>query len=199
MDQLDHGTRQKSLADDVEDVLSKEMQSMSFQERVLIQEEVHGVTDLCPEETPELIGAALLTMQDCLDAIVYKPIYNQLSASSYLHTSEFRLRFLRREFFNCQKAAERLIRFTEYMCQEYDIDVLERPLRLTDLATKFGAKGKEIMKLFKAGYAQLLPYRDRFGRRVLFTHTKAVAFEDLGKVKPLTRILFMWIQGMKRN
>ena len=185
MDQpdYDHGTRRKALNNDVEELLSREMQSISFQERVLIQEEIHGVADLCPDETPELIGAALHAMQHYLDAIFYKPIYNQVSASSYIHTSEFRLRFLRREFFNSQKAAERLVRFTEYMYQEYGMEVLERPLRLSDLATKFGAQGKEIMKLFKAGYAQLLPYRDRFGRRVLFTHTKSIAFEDLRKVR----------------
>ena len=65
------------------------------------------------------------------------------------------------------------------------MEVLERPLaplRMDDLATKCGSKGKDVMKQFRAGHAQLLPFRDRFGRRVLFVHNEAIAFEDVIKV-----------------
>ena len=50
--------RRKNLDSDVEQLLSKEMKSMFIQERVLIQEEVHGVAELCPEETPVMIAIA---------------------------------------------------------------------------------------------------------------------------------------------
>jgi hypothetical protein len=55
--------------------------------------------------------------------------------------------------------------------------VLERPLRLSDLETKCGSKGKEVMNSFKSGHTQLLPFRDRSGRRVFTTHFKAMAFD----------------------
>jgi hypothetical protein len=57
------------------------------------------------------------------------------------------------------------------MHQEFDFEVLERPLRLLDLETKCGTKGKEVIHSFKSGHTQLLPFRDRSGRRV-FTTTR---------------------------
>jgi hypothetical protein len=154
---------------DFDQFLSREMQSLSMNERTQVQEEIHGVSNLCPEETPEMVDEALKNMQDHLDKIKHKPIYDQLSPFSYLHTKEWRLRFLRCDLFDCQKAAVRLVRFTDYMEKEYDIEVLERPLRLSDLQTKCGDKEKEIMDSFKSGHSQLFPFRDRSGRRIFVT------------------------------
>jgi hypothetical protein len=157
------------LNQDFDHLLSKEMQSLSIYERTKVQEEIHGVSNLCPKETPTMVEEALKNMQKHLDSIRHKPIYNQLSPFSYLHTREWRLRFLRCELFDCKKAAERLVRFTEYMEGEYDMEVLERPLRLSDLQTKGGKRGKEIMDCFKSGHSQLFPFRDRSGRRIFVT------------------------------
>jgi hypothetical protein len=154
---------------DFDQFLSREMQSLSMNERTQVQEEIHGVSNLCPEETPEMVDEALKNMQDHLDKMKHKPIYDQLSPFSYLHTKEWRLRFLRCDLFDCQKAAVRLVRFTDYMEKEYDIEVLERPLRLSDLQTKCGDKEKEIMDSFKSGHSQLFPFRDRSGRRIFVT------------------------------
>jgi hypothetical protein len=74
-------------------------------------------------------------------------------------------------------AAKRLVRFTEYMHQEYDLEVLERPLRLSDVETKCGTRGKEVMNSLKTGHSQLLPFRDRSGRRVFTTHVKGKSFD----------------------
>jgi hypothetical protein len=150
-------------------LLSKEMQLLSVHERAKVQEEIHGVSNLCPEETTEMVEEALKNMQEQLDSIKHKPIYNQLSPFSYLHTREWRLRFLRCELFDCIKAAERMVRFTEYMEKEYDVEVLERPLRLSDLQTKCGKRGKEVMDSLKSGHSQLFPFRDRSGRRIFVT------------------------------
>jgi hypothetical protein len=150
----------------IEKFLSKELESLTVRERTQVQEEIHGVSNLCPEETPEMVEEALKSMQQHLVHIQHKPIYDQLSPFSYLHTREWRLRFLRCELFDCQKAAKRLVRFTEYMESEYDMEVLERPLRLSDLRTKSGKRGKEVMESFRSGHAQLFPFRDRSGRRI---------------------------------
>jgi predicted RNase H-like nuclease (RuvC/YqgF family) len=165
------------LSKDIDDLLSKEMYSLSIQRRTLVQEEVHGVTNLCPEENPTMIEEALKSMQQHLDSIQDKHVYDQISISSYLHTREWRLKFLRSELFDYKMAAERLVRFTEYMQQEYDLELLERPLRLFDLETKSGPKGKMVMESFKSGHTQLLPFRDRSGRRIFVTHFKAMSFD----------------------
>jgi hypothetical protein len=160
------------LSKEIDDLLSKELQSLSIQKRTKVQEEVHGVTNLCPEENPAMMEEALKSMQQHLDAIQTKQVYDQLSPLSYLHTNEWRLKFLRCELYDCKMAAERLVRFTEYMHQEYDLEVLERPLKLSDLETKCGTRGKEVMNSLKSGHTQLLPFRDRSGRRVIAAHVK---------------------------
>jgi hypothetical protein len=125
-----------------------------------------------------MVEEALKSMQQHLDAIQYKHVYDQLSPQSYLHTTEWRLKFLRSELFDCKMAAERLVRFTEYMHQEYDLEVLERPLKLEDLETKTGLKRKEVMKSFKSGHSQLLPFRDRSGRIVHTTYLKGKSVDS---------------------
>ena len=170
------------ISQNVDQILSGEMESLSFKDRNLIQEEIHGVTNLCPEENPQMIQQALREMQDHIDKIENKTVYNQISPFSYIHTDTFRLRFLRCELYDCKKAAERLLKFTEYMNEEFDMEVLERPLMLTDLQTKGGERGKEIMDFFKQGYTQLLPFRDRSGRRVLATNTSALPFDPVLRV-----------------
>jgi hypothetical protein len=74
------------LSKKIDDLLSKELQSLSIQERTKVQEEVHGVANLCPEENPVMIKEDLKTMQHHLDAIQNKHVYDQLSPLSYLHT-----------------------------------------------------------------------------------------------------------------
>jgi hypothetical protein len=157
------------LKQDFDQMLSKEMQSLSIVDRTKVQEEIHGVSNLCPEETPIMVEEALKSMQQHLDCIQHKPIYDQLTPFSYLHTRDWRLRFLRCELFDCKKAAGRLVRFTEYMKREYDMEVLERPLRISDLQSKTGKRGKEVMDSFRSGHSQLFPFRDRSGRRIFVT------------------------------
>jgi hypothetical protein len=165
------------LSKKIDGLLSKELQSLSFQQRTKVQEEVHGVATLCPEESPAMIEEALTSMQQHLDAYQNKYLYDQLSPSSYLHTKEWRLKFLRCELYDSKMAAERLIKFTEYMYQEYDLEILEKPLRLSDLETRGGPRGKEVMDSLKSGHTQLLPFRDRSGRRVVTAHFKAMSYD----------------------
>jgi hypothetical protein len=165
------------LSKKIDNLLSKELKSLSIQQRTKVQEEVHGVANLCPEENPGMIEEALTSMQQHLHAILDKHVHDQLSPNSYLFTREWRLKFLRCELFDCKKAAVRLVRFTEYMHEEYDLEVLERPLRLSDLETKYGPKGKEVLNCLKVGHTQLLPFRDKSGRRVIVAHFKAVNFD----------------------
>jgi hypothetical protein len=166
-----------SLSREIENVLSKELQAVSLQSRTRVQEEIHGVGSLCPEETPLMMEQALLSMQYYLDKIPNKTIYQQLSPFSYLHTRDWMLRFLRCELYDCRKAAERLVRFTEYMAKDFHMGLLERPLCLNDLENNFGSESKKIMEYMKQGTHQLLPFRDRSGRRVISTHAKAMVWD----------------------
>jgi hypothetical protein len=165
------------LSQTIDDLLTREMKSLPIMNRTKVQEEVHGVANLCPEANPAMIKEALTSMNQHLDGIQDKYVYDQLSPLSYLHTEEWRLKFLRCELFDGKMAAERLIKFTEFMHQEYDFEVLERPLMLSDLETKCGPRGKEMMNSFKSGHTQLLPFRDRSGRRVIASCLNGQSFD----------------------
>ena len=184
------GKDPKALCDDVEKELIEEVSKLSMQDRNEIQEEMHGVGTVCPEETPQMMENALKKLQEEIDNIPLKPIYDKLSPFSYVHTKKFRLRFLRCELYDCKKAAERLLRYTVYMEEEYDMEVLERPLRMGDLRTKC-QRGKEVMDSLKSGHSQILPFRDRSGRKIVTTHIQAAfAYDATIRVSPEA---FFWV------
>ena len=163
---------------EVEEILAKEMSALSFQERGLIQEEIHGVANVCPDETPAMMEEALAQMQQTLDSIPNKPdFYNRISASSYIHSTAFRLRFLRCELYDARKAAARLLRFVEYIKEHYDTEVLERPLQMSDLQMN-----KQVMDCFRSGEVQLLPFRDRSGRRIMVTKASTLRHKAVIRV-----------------
>lgn len=165
-----------SLSKEIDDILSKEFQRVSFQNRNKIQEEIHGVSNACPEETPEMVVQSLEGLDKELDAIQEKEIYDKVSPFSYLYTKKYRLMFLRCDLFNAKKAAQRMVNFAEYMFNLYGtMDILERPLRLSDL--KKGDRGKEVMESLKSGHSQLLPFRDRSGRKIWASHSDAMLWE----------------------
>lgn len=170
----------REIPENLDEILARDLKALSFKDRKKIQEEIHGVGSVCPEETPEMVAQSLQLMRGHLDAIPTKTIYDQVSPNSYIHSEEFWLRFLRCELFDCKKAAERFVRFTEYMNDKYGMVVLERPLRLHDLSNK--KFGPPVMKDFKIGSVQLLPFRDRNGRRILAFHGLSMGIPNARKV-----------------
>ena len=173
---------------DADEMLSRELKNVTFQERIQIQEEIHGVADPCPPESPEMIQDALHFMQQHLDAIPHKPIHDKVPSTSYIHAQSFRLRFLRCEVYDTKRAAERYLRFINHMYAEWGSELLLRPLRLSDLETKTGKNRKQIMKLLKGGHAQILPFRDRSGRLIHFCHPEACNHKEHISVCALARL-----------
>jgi hypothetical protein len=80
--------------------------------------------------------------------------------NSYIFHREFRLKFLRADLYDVQKAAHRYLRCIESLLKYYGRYALQRPLTYEDL-------GKECQDALKFGYAQILPSRDRAGRLVV--------------------------------
>jgi hypothetical protein len=157
--------------EDVDELLSKELQELSFQERSNILEEVHGVTCFAPNETPELLQNALQQMNFHLrHSVLHKPAFDlaQTFPKTYTNETEFRLKFLRAELFDAKKSAVRLVKFLELARELYGNQCLQRPVQLSDL----GADGGEALR---SGQWQLLPCRDRSGRRI-FAMVNDMAF-----------------------
>jgi len=73
---------------------------------------------------------------------------------------DFRLRFLRVELFDFKKAALRFVNYFEFVHEFFGFEIAsKRQVRLSDFS-------KEELRFFKKGSFQLLPFRDRRGRRV---------------------------------
>uniref|UniRef100_A0A7S4AGI2 DUF6824 domain-containing protein n=1 Tax=Pseudo-nitzschia australis TaxID=44445 RepID=A0A7S4AGI2_9STRA len=154
---------------EVDNMISKELLELSFYDRNAINEEMHGVRCLAPNETPELLTLAIAGLKQELDAIAYKPAYDkaqiyaqmpQFSRTSYVNTNEFRLKFLRCELFDIRMAAVRLIKYLDLMVELYGLFALQRKVTLKDFS-------KHEMQILRAGYFQMFPFRDRSGRRVM--------------------------------
>lgn len=91
-----------------------------------------------------------------------KKAYNesQQHLDTYVNSKAFRMKILRADLFDEAAAAMRLVKRLEFMKEYYGSEVLRRPPRSSDL-------GKEELELLKSGGMQVLPCRDRSGRRMV--------------------------------
>jgi len=169
----------------VDKLLTKEIMNLSLRDRNNIQEEIHGVKCLATEETPELVEEALnqlayvIEMTPDSEKMAYlqsqeppkdipehqrilQELHNldPLPYSSYVNDVDFRLRFLRCETFDVPKAAKRMLKFLDIALHLFGDYALRRPVRLSDFT-------KEEMRYMRKGRYQVLPNRDRSGRRIM--------------------------------
>lgn len=177
----------------IDDQIAQDFTKLSFHDRNAIYEEIHGVHNPAPDETPEMLANTLHQLSLEIAAIPHKPAfdksqqwnslcnsfptidctqsiysYNKTTIAAgthttYVNTVDFRLRFLRCELFDAKKAAIRIVNYLEMIHDLYggDEELLRRPIGLIDLKTK------EERECLRSGFHQLLPFRDRSGRRVL--------------------------------
>ena len=154
-----------SLPTTVDGLISKELLKLSLRDRNAIDEEVHGVRVLAPAETPELLEASLFRLSEELARIPNdnpsKAAYleSQNLTRTYVNSNDFRLRFLRSEFFDVKKAAHRMIAFLDVASELFGPDALRRPIGIASFP-------KEEERLLRVGNVQLLPFRDRAGRPI---------------------------------
>ena len=154
----------KPVQREIDDLLWKDLQNLSLQDRNAVIEEIHGVQTIAPEETPLMISSALKELAIHIEQMPYeqKTAYlrsQELYPNSYINDRDFRLRFLRCELFDASKAAARMVDFLDMVSDLFGDYVLKRPIQITDFSW-------EEMQLLRRGYFQLLPYRDRSGRRI---------------------------------
>ena len=147
-----------------EDLITKDLLRLSFNDRNAIHEEIHGVKNSFPEETPELLQLSLRGLAIEIARIQDKPAFDRSQRlfphDTYVNTANFRLKFLRCELFDSKKAATRMVAYLEFLDDLFEGNFfLQRPIRITDLS-------KAEMKLLRLGIWQLLPYRDRSGRPI---------------------------------
>jgi len=184
----------------VEKLLAKEFLSLSFRDRNAISEEMHGVSCMLVEENPEMINESLVKLDYEISLIPskYKKMYelcknrygNRTSSEpggSYVNDVNFRLRFLRSEVFNATHAASKLTGFLNVVVDLFGDYALQRPIRLSDFE-------EDELQVFRMGNQQLLPFRDRSGRRIITgVEGLAMQFEEALRFKILYYLT--WVAG----
>lgn len=86
---------------------------------------------------------------------------NSVKSKCYINDDKIRLRFLRSECFDVEKAVARFVHFLDYNSDLFGDFVCERQIGLSDICSS------DQEATFKASRCQYLPFRDRSGRRVL--------------------------------
>ena len=150
--------------------VSEALFNLSHRDRNEIYEEIHGVACRAREETPELLEDSLEEFHMELAKIDHKPAYDKACeilkshppghAESYIHTKCYKQRFLRCELFDASKAAKRYCKYLDLVFQLHGEKALRRPIRMADL-------NREEMSVLREGQYQVLPVRDRSGRRMV--------------------------------
>lgn len=167
---------------DIDSLLSKELMEMNFKDRTDISEEVHGVKNMAVPETEPVRDDALAMLQNhitnCMPPSETTAFDRALSLpKTYVNDDEFRLMFLRSELFDIEASAKRMMTYLDLISGLFGNEVLARPLRSTDF------KGKEEKAALRGGLVQLLPYRDRSGRRIMVVLSDIMSQSHIMRVK----------------
>mmetsp|Transcript_24238 Transcript_24238/g.67133 ORF Transcript_24238/g.67133 Transcript_24238/m.67133 type:complete len:498 (+) Transcript_24238:161-1654(+) len=155
----------------MEELWAKELYETNANDREVINDEVHGV----PVSSMDTNREQNWTEQHyCLYLRMFEieletkiPLESKQTyqmgidlGSSYIQSREFRFRFIRAERYDISKAVHRYCNCLDFLLEFFGEVALLRPLPLRDLT-------KNEMKFLKEGYIQVLPSRDRLGRRIL--------------------------------
>jgi len=122
------------------------------------------------------------------DETIPKPSYIYTENHYAIDDGKFRLRFLRVELFDVPKAVTRFLRYLNFTYEFWGTIALERPIHVTDLLNN-----KEDRTYLKKGYHQIIPFRDRSGRKVVVN--LGFDFDCLASYFENLRGGFMW-KGM---
>jgi hypothetical protein len=96
---------------------------------------------------------------------------------SYIHGDDFRLRFLRCDLFDVPRAARRLVTYLDMLLELFGDYALRRPICLSDFS-------KEELRHMRKGMIQVLPYRDRSGRRIMIAFPE----EEVSQIPPFVKV-----------
>ena len=157
--QNDSATRQEMKPS--EDFLASEFSKLSVQERSQALDDLHCVgEDL--EDTPEMIENLLLEMDRILKQ-KNAPIYNIAASQNraYVEDPNFRIRFLRANYHDVEKAASQLLGFLTQKELYFGRDKLTQEITSDDL-------NQEDIGVLMSGRFHIQDGLDRKGRHVVW-------------------------------
>jgi hypothetical protein len=148
----------------MDNLWAKELTELDGRDRELTDENLHAIRSLAVPETTERISHALNQMQKEINEIPEKEKQSHLRGlelgSMYIQSLAFRLKFLRSVQLDAKVAATRYCNCLDLLSDVFGESALMRRLYVTDL-------GDEEIDFMKEGQFQVLPSRDRLGRRIV--------------------------------
>mmetsp|Transcript_25679 Transcript_25679/g.60785 ORF Transcript_25679/g.60785 Transcript_25679/m.60785 type:complete len:636 (+) Transcript_25679:208-2115(+) len=170
---------------EVDSLLASALMNLNLKDRTAVEEKIHGVMPEPEEESPEEIHAILTEFETILvNTYMASPPNNpELAAYRLAINQQFqyvtspangrlRLRFVWAEQYDIEKAVKRFLLHLNMSLEMYGPDALQRPLQVEDLTYNPNTGRREAtsgaLKYLKAGAVQVLPGRDRAGRRVFY-------------------------------
>lgn len=154
--------KQDPRAEDADQMISRDLNSLSLKEREEALFDLHGITDNSKEDSQSPITPMLKDMQRALDGrIPDKKAYDLAYEidSDYVTNARFRILFLRADLWDPYKAAVRMVRHLEIKLDLFGKDLLCKDITQDDL-------DEGTLRCLYSGWVQELPVRDSAGRVV---------------------------------
>uniref|UniRef100_A0A7S4EK76 DUF6824 domain-containing protein n=1 Tax=Pseudo-nitzschia australis TaxID=44445 RepID=A0A7S4EK76_9STRA len=165
-------------------MMALELNSLTSAERATVLEDVHGVGDISPEERkPDVIKEKLYEMETALRSIPIKPAFDEAQQlcggepGGLVNDPSFRIRFLRAERFNVYEAAKRMVNNLQLIRETCGPECLLRPIHLSDMILDKENQGPDTF-LFSGNFFQVMPFRDRSGRRIVVRTGRKLFISD---------------------
>eukprot|EP00538_Stauroneis_constricta_P006377 CAMPEP_0119558564 /NCGR_PEP_ID=MMETSP1352-20130426/10864_1 /TAXON_ID=265584 /ORGANISM="Stauroneis constricta, Strain CCMP1120" /LENGTH=707 /DNA_ID=CAMNT_0007605953 /DNA_START=158 /DNA_END=2281 /DNA_ORIENTATION=+ len=172
----DEALSNQASAERADAALVQELNQLSVHERQNVYEDVHGISDRCEKETPELIRSSMQAVDAELKKVPTtddrKKIYGKalFLRPNYFKSTYFLLPFLRKNEFDAKKTAQCVLDHLSFRHLVVGLDGLVATyLRYEEDLTE-GAK-----IYIRTGRLQLLPQPDRSGRPILVVFPKQQA------------------------
>jgi hypothetical protein len=165
---------------EIQSIIAKDLTELSNEEREKAFEDVHGISSQTRED-PFFINSCLNELEEHLNTLKPNTSYELAESASpeYVRNTDFRLMFIRADFYVAKAAAKRMIKFLDLKRKLFGEDKLGREITLDDF-------DEDSMDVVKSGYAQISPCKDRAGRPIVFfiqKHKKFKKPEDVVCIK----------------
>ena len=168
-----------NLMNEVDSILAKNLSDLPQKERERSYYDIHGVPQQI-EETPEFIQKSLRELDAAVENIQERKAYSLAKAmnSDYVSDRDFRLRFLRGEYFDPKAAAHKLVNHFEVKLDLFGASKLTKDICQDDL------EDEDIEALYD-GWQQRVPLTDSSGRgiRIVFASSRAANFSVTSRVR----------------
>eukprot|EP00980_Cylindrotheca_fusiformis_P016030 scaffold4715_cov115-Cylindrotheca_fusiformis.AAC.14 len=186
---LDRAGFDYNAKEEVDRLLSQSMTELSFQERQMEQEDLHGVRPQLSEDA-EMIQRLVDELDEHLNKLKAGTAYEAAEStdSAYVKSVDFRLMFLRCNEYDPQASAAHIVKFMDTKLKLFGKAKLVQDITLKDL-------DEDDREVVRNGHLQVLRGCDRSGRRIFLEYPALRSFKSL--MNELRARFYIYMDGAK--